>query len=74
MNIRERLEWITPLLGPRSHQVAIYCPPLVIKSTHLMQVLGLPSNLASVLYHLERPSTIISEQSVEHMAVGSADL
>jgi hypothetical protein len=64
MSIRERLEFITPLLGSRSQPsperdrtppVAALqdCPPLVLKSPYSMQVLGLPSNLASILYRLE---------------------
>jgi hypothetical protein len=64
MSIRERLEFITPLLGSRAQSsperdrtppVAALqdCPPLVLKSPYSMQVLGLPSNLASVLYCLE---------------------
>lgn len=74
MNVRERLERIAPLVEPPSRPANLYCPPLVIKSTHLMQLLGLPSNLTNVLYHLERPSAVLSEQLVEHMAVDSADL
>ncbi|KAL3442399.1 hypothetical protein BJX65DRAFT_225705 [Aspergillus insuetus] len=64
MSIRERLEFITPLLGSRSQSspdrdktppVAALqdCPPLLLKSPYSMQVLGLPSNLASILYRLE---------------------
>ncbi|KAL3484251.1 hypothetical protein BJX62DRAFT_244133 [Aspergillus germanicus] len=64
MSIRERLEFITPLLGSRSQPsperdktppVAALqdCPPLVLKSPYSMQVLSLPSNLASDLYRLE---------------------
>lgn len=85
MNIRERLECITPLLELPSHQVTLYdtirpfalpraCPPLVIKSPHLMQVFGLPPDLARVLYHLERSSVQVSEHSVERTPVGSADV
>ncbi|OJJ08546.1 hypothetical protein ASPVEDRAFT_402588 [Aspergillus versicolor CBS 583.65] len=74
MNVRERLERIAPLVEPPSRQANLYCPALVIKSTHLMQFLGLPSNLTNLLYILERPSAVLSEQFVEHMAVDSADL
>lgn len=85
MNIRERLECITPLLELPSHQVTLYdnvrpfalpraCPPLVIKSPHLMQVLGLPPDLARVLYNWERSSAQAAEHSVERTPVGSADL
>jgi hypothetical protein len=84
MNIRERLEYITPLVEPQSHHVTLCenitpfafprgCPPLVIKSAHLMQILGLPSDLACVLYRLERHSAHISDYA-EHRPVGSADL
>jgi hypothetical protein len=65
MSIRERLESITPLLEQPQVQLAPRgdndppvtalqnCPPLVLKSPHLMQILGLQSDLASVLYRLE---------------------
>ncbi|KAJ5636511.1 uncharacterized protein N7484_009824 [Penicillium longicatenatum] len=60
MSIRERLEFITPLLEPRLQPPARRddtspqnCPPLILKSPHLMQVFGLPSDLASSLYRLE---------------------
>ncbi|KAF4210473.1 hypothetical protein CNMCM8980_009401 [Aspergillus fumigatiaffinis] len=65
MSIRKRLESITPLLEQPQVQLAPRgdndppvtalqnCPPLVLKSPHLMQILGLQSDLASVLYRLE---------------------
>ncbi|GFF88742.1 hypothetical protein IFM60648_08490 [Aspergillus lentulus] len=64
MSIRERLESITPLLeqpqvlAPRGDNdppvTALQnCPPLVLRSPHLMQILGLQSDLAAVLYRLE---------------------
>ncbi|KAJ0413011.1 hypothetical protein BJY00DRAFT_297558 [Aspergillus carlsbadensis] len=64
MSIRERLEFITPLLEPRLQAspqrdstppvLALQdCPPLVLKSPYSMQIIGLPSNLTSILYRLE---------------------
>ncbi|KAL4916409.1 hypothetical protein BDW62DRAFT_218758 [Aspergillus aurantiobrunneus] len=41
--IRERLESLAPLISP----------PLSLKSPHLMQVFGLPSDFTSLLYRLE---------------------
>ncbi|PKX89044.1 uncharacterized protein P174DRAFT_414689, partial [Aspergillus novofumigatus IBT 16806] len=64
-SIREKLESIMPLLEQPQVQLAPRggndppvmalqnCPPLVLKSPHLMQILGLQSDLASVLYRLE---------------------
>jgi hypothetical protein len=81
MRIRERLESITTLLEPRLQSSAQYgntppwnCPPLVLKSPHLMQVFGLPSDLASGLYRLETavPRTLAS--ATESMCVESTDL
>ncbi|KAF9893113.1 hypothetical protein FE257_012524 [Aspergillus nanangensis] len=57
MGIREGLEALTSLLGPKKqhhhhHHPPVVCPPLVLKSPHLMQILGLPLDLASsVLYY-----------------------
>jgi hypothetical protein len=85
MSIRERLESIVPLLGPRLQASTLHhkaplvgrpqiCPPLVIKSPHLMQILGLPKDLASVLYRLEIAAPQIAESPVKGAHAGSPDL
>ncbi|KAL4932598.1 fungal specific transcription factor domain-containing protein [Aspergillus undulatus] len=78
MSIRERLQFITPLLEPRLQSSTLpdrtppvggpqNCPPPVIKSPHLMQILGLPRDLASVLHRLESAAPQIAESPVESM-------
>ncbi|KAL4885928.1 hypothetical protein BJY04DRAFT_214125 [Aspergillus karnatakaensis] len=83
MSIRERLESITPMLEPRLQPASRgdnsppmtalrNFPPLVLKSPHLMQILGLLPDLASVLYRLEnavpRPPVSHSESTpVAHL-------
>ncbi|KAL2831289.1 hypothetical protein BJY01DRAFT_260583 [Aspergillus pseudoustus] len=82
MSIRERLELLTPLLEPRRQpstrsnhaSPARNFPPLSIKSPHLMQILGLPSDLASVLYRLEAALPPVVETSAEPECVESPDL
>ncbi|KAL2861166.1 fungal specific transcription factor domain-containing protein [Aspergillus lucknowensis] len=60
-SVRERLEFLTPLVKqlPRDNAPApsLAMPPqttpsLTLRSSHLMQVLGLPSDLATLLYRL----------------------
>lgn len=81
MKIRERLEFITPLLEPRLQSSARRdnapprnCPPLVLKSPHLMQVFGLPSDLASGLYRLETAVPRMLASATESTCVESTDL
>ncbi|KAH3503703.1 hypothetical protein KXW24_008053 [Aspergillus fumigatus] len=74
--MRERLESIVLILEPRLQSSTLVhdaplaggpqnCPPLVIKSPHLMQILGLPKDLASVLYRLEIAAPQTAESPVE---------
>ncbi|KAL5000432.1 hypothetical protein BDV10DRAFT_200151 [Aspergillus recurvatus] len=83
-NIRERLEAITPLLESRLRLPTLpndtpsaafppNCPPLVIKSPHAAQILGLPPDLASVIYRLESVVPQISGPPIEPVPVGSCD-
>lgn len=81
MRIRERLEFITPLLEPRLHSSVRHdntlpqnCPPLVLKSPHLMQFFGLPSDLASGLYRLETAIPRMLASTAESTCVESTDL
>ncbi|KAJ5424691.1 hypothetical protein N7445_010664 [Penicillium cf. griseofulvum] len=81
MSIRERLEFITPLLEPRLQLSARCdntppqnCPPLVLKSPHLMQVFGLPSDLPSGLYRLEAAVSRIPASVTQLTCVESTDL
>lgn len=86
MRIREKLESITPLVEPPSHRIKSTsgniahvalppgCPPLVMKSSHLMQIFDLPLDLAGVLYRLERSVSRIPESLAKSNIVGSADM
>jgi hypothetical protein len=81
MSIRERLEFITPLLEPRLQPSARRdntspqnCAPLVLRSPHLMQVFGLPSDLASGLYRLETAVPGMPSSATESTCVESTDL
>jgi hypothetical protein len=81
MRIRERLEFITPLMEPRLQSSARRdntpsqnCPPLVLKSPQLMQVFGLPSDLASSLYRLETAVPQMPVSATESTCVKSTDL
>lgn len=81
MGIREKLEFITPLLESRlessprrDNAPSQSCPALVLKSPHLMQVLGLPSDLASALYRLETAVPRILSPATEFTCVESTDL
>lgn len=81
MRIRERLEFITPSLEPRLQYSARCdsttgqnCPPLVLKSPHLMHVFGLPSDLASGLYRLEAAVHLMPVSATELTCVESTDL
>ena len=85
MSIRERLESITPLLeqpqelAPRGDNdppvTALQnCPPLVLRSPHLMQILGLQSDLAAVLYRLENTAHQPPVSLFESTPAGCFDL
>ncbi|KAL2812632.1 hypothetical protein BJX63DRAFT_443406 [Aspergillus granulosus] len=86
MSIRERLEFITPRLearlqpstrhddAPTAAAPTRNFPPLSIRSPHLMQILGLPSNLASVLYRSEASVPPMTESSGEPTGIESTDL
>ncbi|KAL5050886.1 hypothetical protein BDW71DRAFT_79843 [Aspergillus fruticulosus] len=76
MSIRERLELLTPLLESQPRPEALQdhtlsvaptqnSPPLSIKSPHLMQVLGLPSDMASMMCRLESAVPSIAGSPVE---------
>ncbi|KAL2821677.1 hypothetical protein BJX63DRAFT_223885 [Aspergillus granulosus] len=85
MSIRERLELITPLLKPRlqpparredfsTTTSARNFPPISMVSPHFMQILGLPSDLASLLYRLEAAVSPVVESSAEPACINSPEL
>ncbi|KAL6232699.1 hypothetical protein BDW75DRAFT_247041 [Aspergillus navahoensis] len=85
VSIRERLESITPILRPSLDQstqpgplppVALpwNCPPLVLKSPHVMLILKLPADTAYVLYLLSSAVPPTPEAPAELPRGGSTDL